>query len=105
MRGAPAATGVRLLPPRDPYTQLFDRQTIVPRALHAEIWRTVGEPGTLLVDGEIVGWWRAKKSGSRLALTARLFDRITEGRRRRLAAEADLMGALRGASTVELMVE
>lgn len=60
--------GVRLLPPHDPYTQMRDRETIVPKELHREIWKTVGDPGALLIDGRIAGTWRARKRNRRLGL-------------------------------------
>ena len=45
LRSSPMMKGVRLLPPRDPYTQMRDRETIVEKKYHRELWRTVGEPG------------------------------------------------------------
>ncbi|MEA5118688.1 MAG: winged helix DNA-binding domain-containing protein, partial [Propionicimonas sp.] len=58
LRSAAMPSGVRLLPPRDPYTQLRDRHTVVDPDRHRAIWKTIGEPGAVLVDGEIAGSWR-----------------------------------------------
>src|SRR5690606_22437991 len=42
----PAAAGVRLLPPGDPFTLQRDRETIVAdKALQRRIWRPSGRPG------------------------------------------------------------
>ncbi|MET0916043.1 MAG: winged helix DNA-binding domain-containing protein, partial [Jiangellaceae bacterium] len=74
MRSAPEPEGVRLLPPRDPYTQMRDRETIVDKKRHRELWTTVGEPGAVLVDGKIAGTWRTRKSGRKLTVTIKTFD-------------------------------
>ncbi len=102
LRSAPDAVGVRLLPPRDPYTQLRDRETILAKPLHGQVWRPLGEPGTVLVDGQIAGVWRPNKAGRRLTVTVHAFDKLSANKRKALAEEAELMGTLRGASDVEL---
>jgi hypothetical protein len=105
LRAGEPAAGVRLLPPRDPYTQAPDRDTIIENQHHREVWRPVGEPGTLLVRGEIVGTWRARKAGRSLAVAAQLFQPITSSDREMLAAEVDQVAALRAAQTGELQVQ
>lgn len=105
LRSAPGPIGVRLLPLRDPYTQQRDHSTIVDSAHHREVWRTVGEPGTLLVDGAVSGTWRARKSGRRLTLTVTPFDPLAARDQARLRDEAEQIAPLRGATTVELVVE
>lgn len=97
--------GVRLLPPRDPYTQLRDRDTIVDRQHHREIWQTVGDPGTILVDGTIAGTWRPRKSGHHLTITVRPFGSLSDQDRSRLQAEAELIAPLRSASSVDVRVD
>lgn len=60
LRAAAPARTVRLLPPLDPWVQQRDRSTVLAdRALHARVWRTIGWPGTILVDGRIAGVWHA----------------------------------------------
>lgn len=102
LRSAPRPRGVRLLPPRDLYTQLLDRDTIVNRAHQRQIWRTVGEPGTVLVDGRIVGTWRSRKRGRTLDLRVSAFDAVPARAHELLKAEADQVGSLRDASTVRV---
>jgi hypothetical protein len=57
-------SGVRLLPPMDPLLQARDRDLLVPdRPQQKEVWRILGNPGILLLDGEVAGVWRAKMAG------------------------------------------
>jgi hypothetical protein len=54
---------VRLLPPSDPYLQARDREFLVPEKAHrSAIWRPIGSPGVVAVDGEVVGVWRTRRS-------------------------------------------
>lgn len=101
----PAASGVRILPPRDPLLALRDRETLVPdRTLHRRIWRTVGEPGTVLVDGRLVATWRPRKSGRTLSLTVEPFVTLSAAARDDIEAEAEAVAALRGATSAEVHV-
>ncbi len=72
------------------------------KPLHGQVWRPLGEPGTVLVDGQIAGVWRPNKAGRRLTVTVHAFDKLSANKRKALAEEAELMGTLRGASDVEL---
>lgn len=99
-RSATMPTGVRMLPPRDPYTQLRDRETIVDKVYHRDVWKTVGDPGAILVDGEVVGTWRPRKSGRKLHVEFKTFDELTGNHQEALAAEAGRIAPLRGASSV-----
>ncbi|HEX4225641.1 MAG TPA: winged helix DNA-binding domain-containing protein [Pseudonocardiaceae bacterium] len=102
LRSPVETTGVRLLPPRDPYTQMRDRETIVDNQHHREVWQTVGEPGAVLADGTIAGIWRPNKTGHRLALTIKTFHALNAALRKQLRAEADHVAELRGASEVRV---
>lgn len=104
LESPPQATGVRLLPPGDPYTQMRDRATIVAREHQRAVWSTVGSPGALLVDGRIVGAWRPRKRGSRLTVTITPFDTLRARHRRALEEEAEQIAPLRGASSFEVVV-
>ena len=102
LRSPPKSRGVRFLPPRDPYTQMRDRETIIAKKHHREVWRSVGEPGAVLADGQIAGTWRPRKSGRTLTLTLAMFQSLTTDLRRQLREEADHVAELRGASAVRL---
>jgi hypothetical protein len=105
LRSSPTPKGVRLLPPRDPYTQLRDRETIVDKQYHREVWKTVGEPGAVLADGEITGIWRPRKSGRRLTITVKTFGPLPARDKRSLQHEAEQVAPLRGASSVDVELD
>lgn len=100
LRAASMPAGVRILPPRDPYTQLRDRETIVAKKYHRDVWKSAGDPGTLLVDGEVVGIWRPRKSGRDLHLTFATFGGLPNETRDALDVEAASIAPLRGAASV-----
>lgn len=102
LRTAVTPEGVRLLPPHDPYTQLRDRETIVDPEHQREVWRTVGDPGTVLVDGRIVGTWRQRMRARRLAVAVTRVASIPRSRRRQVEQEAEAVARLRGASSVDV---
>lgn len=102
---SPRPTGVRLLPPRDPYLQQRDRSTILAPEHHRAVFRPVGEPGTVLAHGEIVGIWRPRKRGRRLTLTIEPFAALTAQDEAALASEAEQVAMMRGASSVDLRVD
>ena len=57
----PQASGTRLIPPRDPYLQQADRETLVPdAAVRKRLFRAVASPGAVLRDGALAGMWKAK---------------------------------------------
>jgi Winged helix DNA-binding domain len=89
--GAERPVGVRLLPAMDPLLQARDRDVVVPdRAQQREVWRILGNPGVLLVDGEVAGVWRAKVSGrKRVDLTVTPFTTLPAARRKEVEQEAD----------------
>lgn len=60
---------VRLLGPYDLYLQGRERELLVPdKARHKALWQSIGRPGAVLADGEIVGTWRPRAKGTTLAL-------------------------------------
>ena len=96
---APPEPGiVRLLPPWDPFLQCRDRGVLVPdRDLQKQVWKIIGNPGALLVHGEIAGTWRAKASGrNRLDVTIGPFWSISPAARKEAEAEAERVAAVRG---------
>jgi hypothetical protein len=105
LRSAPEPEGVRLLPPRDPYTQMRDRETIVDKRRHRELWMTVGDPGAVLVDGKIAGTWRTRKSGRKLTVTIKTFESTPARDKKLLADEAQQIAPLRGASSADVVFD
>ena len=105
LKVAEQAELVRLLPPLDPYLQARDRDLFVPDKAHQkELWRVLGNPGAIMVDGEIAGSWRPRKNGRKLELSVKAFRRLSADDRSRLAAEAERVAAARGADEVSLKI-
>jgi hypothetical protein len=105
LRSAPAPELVRLLPPLDPFLQARDRGLLVPdKKRQSEVWRVLGSPGALLVDGEIAGTWRARVAGrGKLELTVTAFAPLRAAVRRAVEEEAGRVAAARGASQVRVV--
>lgn len=105
LRAEAIPEGVRLLPPRDPYAQLRDRETIVEKKYHRDVWRTSGDPGTVLANGEIVGTWRPQKKGRKLTIAVKTFGDLVERHLVAVRAEAEQIAVLRGATSVTVEFE
>lgn len=99
LTSARVVPGVRLLPAMDPLLQARDRDVLVPdRDRQKEVWKILGNPGAVLVDGEISGVWRAKTAGRRrIDLTVTPFGELTARVRRAVEAEAEQVARARGA--------
>jgi hypothetical protein len=70
----PPAPGVRLIAAGDPFLLGRDREALIPDAdLRARIWRAIGGPGLVLVDGEPAALWSARKAGRVLRATVEPF--------------------------------
>jgi hypothetical protein len=100
LKAAEPPSGVRLLPPMDALLQARDRDVLVPdKALQKEVWRILGNPGVLLVDGEIAGVWRAKMAGrKRVDLTVTPFGTLSAKSRKAVEAEAAQVARARDAA-------
>jgi hypothetical protein len=85
VRSAEPARETVLLPPYDPYTELADRELLVPdRRQRGAVWRAVANPGVLVVRGEIAGTWRQRRSTA----TVQPFRKLTAAERRAVGARA-----------------
>ena len=103
LRGARTPSGVRLLPPNDPYLLARDRATLIPDpAKRKVVWPSLGAPGTLVVDGEIVAIWRSQKKGTVLRVQISYFDRPIAKAAALIEQEAQLLAELRGCRTAEV---
>jgi hypothetical protein len=107
LAAAEQPAGVRFLPAMDPLIQARDRDVLVPeRTRQKEVWRPLGNPGVLLVDGEIAGVWRAKMSGrKRVDLTVTPFAKISAADRQRAESEATEVARAREAPDVSVIIE
>jgi hypothetical protein len=99
----PPASGVRLLGGYDPYLDQRDRETLFPDAtIRSRMRRPIGNPGAVLVDGELAGLWRPSKKGSKLVVTVEPFDRAVRDAGAALEAEAQLAAPHRGCDAAEV---
>jgi hypothetical protein len=103
LRDARPPSGVRLLPPNDPYLLARDRATLIPDPSRRKVvWPALGMPGTLVVDGEIVATWRSQKKGTVLRVQIGWFDRRIGEAAAPVEREAQLLAKLRGCQTAEV---
>ena len=94
--------GVHLLGAYDPLLQARDRDLLVPdRARAKELWPVLGRPGAVVVDGEVVGSWRAQQRKG-LAVTASLWSAPAPGVRAALGQQAERLAAHRGLALAQL---
>ena len=100
LSAAEPMTGVRLVPAMDPLLQARDRDLLVPeRARQKEIWKLLGNPGALLLDGEIAGVWRARMAGKkRVDLTVTPFGTLTAKARKAVERESAVVARARDAA-------
>ena len=92
--GSGPARTTRLLGPYDLFLQAKDRGLLIDDAAHAKaLWPVLGRPGAVLVDGEIAGTWRPRKSGSKLTVQVELWARAS---RKAVEGEAERLAAFRG---------
>ena len=102
LQAAELPCGVRLLPPYEPYLQQRDRVTaVLDVSLHRRIWRSTGNPGVVLANGEVRGLWRHRKQGHRLVITVESLGKVD---REALEHEAQPYVAFRGCSSLDLVI-
>lgn len=90
----PALT--RLLGPFDLHLQARDRSLLVDDTAHSkDLWRTLGRPGGVLSDGEVVGTWRARKAGASVTVSVDLWTRSDRGA---IGEQAERLARFRGLS-------
>jgi hypothetical protein len=98
----PAAEGIRLLPPGDPYLQKINRPLLAPdRELRSRLFRPVGSPGAVLLDGRLAGLWRVRAKGRKAEISVEALERLPPGP---LEEEAGRVAALRGAAGAALSI-
>jgi hypothetical protein len=102
LESPPAANGIRLLPPGDPYLQTPNRPLLAPDAeLRKRMFRPVASPGAVLKDGRLTGLWRIKAKGRTAEITVEPLGRLA---RADLDEEARRVAELRGADRIAIAV-
>ena len=105
LRRSELPSGVRLLPPNDPYLRACDRETLVPElAKQKLIWPGAGAPGALLAAGEIVGTWHSRKNNSTLRVQVSLHGQLPAQVAAIAEKEAQLLAQLRGCRSASIAI-
>ena len=95
-----------LLGPHDPYLDLRDRDTVLPdKALQRQIWKTVGNPGAVLLGGRVAGLWTVRTRGNGLNTAVTLFEEVSPAQSTRLTDLALEHAAFRGADPAASRVQ
>ncbi|MFC3494637.1 winged helix DNA-binding domain-containing protein [Glycomyces rhizosphaerae] len=90
-------SGTRLLGPYDLFLQARDRSTLMADPAKAKaLWPVLGRPGAILVDGEITGLWRPRKSGKKFTVAVQPWSELDGDERKAVEAEAERLAAFRG---------
>ena len=98
-----AAGVVRLVALGDPLMKSSDRELLAADPAHRTVlWRALNNPGAVLVGIDLVGMWRPKQSGKRLTVTVSPFGPLTKKVRAAIDEEAQLVAAVRGATSVDV---
>lgn len=86
----------RLLGPFDLFLQARDRSLLVDDPARAKaLWPVLGRPGGVMIDAEVAGMWRPRKSGSKLNLQVELWSHDTHAIRAAISKEAERLAAFR----------
>lgn len=102
LEAPPAAQGVRLIPPGDPYLQKPNRPLLTPDPeLRKRLFRPAASPGAVLREGRLTGLWRVKAKGRKAEITVEKLGRLARGE---LGEEADRVAELRGAAEAVLIL-
>ena len=88
-----------LLGSHDPYLDLRDRELILPdKARQRQVWKTVGNPGAVLLRGRVIGLWTVRTRGENLDVSVTLFEPLSPAQRSRLEELAQGYAAFRGSA-------
>lgn len=87
----------RLLPQRDPWLRGSDRGWLLGdnAGRRKEIFRALGAPGIVLLDGEIVGSWRQRKAGTSVDVEVTGWQKWPAEVEDELRLDAGILGAVR----------
>jgi hypothetical protein len=101
----PAGT-LRLLGPHDPYLDANGRDLLLSdKKLQRKVWRTVGNPGVVLLDGQIIGVWRQRKQGKQLNMTVDSFRPLTGELKQKIKEQAEMYAVFLKMALKELLYQ
>ena len=87
--------GVQLLPPYDPYLY-GGRRWLCEEGLAGQLWKTVGNPGAVLLGGRVIGFWTVRTRGDKLDAAVTLFEALEPAQRSRQEELVSSYAAFRG---------
>lgn len=95
-----------LLGAHDPYLDARDRRILLGDAgLHKLVWKTVANPGVVLLEGRVAGVWKSASSGAWMKFSVTLFETLNGAQRRALGEGAEAYARFRGAGVKSLDME
>lgn len=96
-RRSRATRNVRLLPARDPWLNGSDRPWLLGDEIdrRKDVFRSLGAPGIVLADGEMVGTWRQRAQQSRLTIELEPWRKLSSSEQDELDADADTVADTR----------
>ena len=84
----PESPSIQLLGPHDPFLDLPQRGWILPdKSAQKKVWRTVGSPGVVIQDTQIIGFWNARVQREKTAVQFTLFETLDEEKRFQVQTE------------------
>jgi hypothetical protein len=92
---ASSPKGIILLPPKDAYLNLPDRETVVDKKRIPQVWKILGNPGVIIHDGEIVGLWKSQKKQKTLCAQFEMFNKISGSAKMEAEARVEAAAPLR----------
>lgn len=95
-----------LVPTSDPFMHDRNKLMLVPnKTRHKAMWPVIGQPGAVLVDGDVAGFWRVKATGrSKLEVRVTGFAPVEPDALAALDDQARLVGAVRGIERTSVTV-
>ena len=98
---APSPEGVALVPPNDPYLRQVDRALLIPNTTRRKaVYRALSGPGALLVDGEVAGTWRYRRTERQM--TIETFEPLTSAQEKSARKSATALCTSTGDGTPEI---
>lgn len=86
-----------LLSAHDPYLDQKDKEWLLPDPKkQKEVWKMQGNPGAVLRDGQIIGLWRGRQTGSRFDVTAQLWEGADQSNQDAYLECAQRIAAMKG---------
>lgn len=105
LRSPASVDGVRLLVAADAFLAQPDQDLLMPDdGVRDRIWRVVGSPGVVLVDGDIAALWRPRKRRGHLEAQVEPVRKLGQRTIAAMQQELELLAPLRKCTTAAVIV-